>query len=183
MFEWDEAKRLTIIHERALISGMRRRSSTTARWFTLHHGAVTRTALFQPLKSTASCTPSYGCGGAEISGLSHSGERGMAKSGRITSYTAKELGEKRKCGETRSDWAKAAAMTSEEIEAQVAADQDETGMVVDWGRVTVELPRPKADLHMRVDREVLDYFRSQGKGYQTRINAVLRSYVERMRQA
>jgi len=47
--------------------------------------------------------------------------------------------------------------------------------------VTVELPRPKADLHMRVDRDVLDYFRSQGKGYQTRINAVLRSYVERMR--
>ena len=69
------------------------------------------------------------------------------------------------------------------LKAQIAADPDEAGMVVDWERVTVELPKPKADLHMRVDREVLDYFRSQGKGYQTRINAVLRSYVERMRQA
>jgi uncharacterized protein (DUF4415 family) len=54
-------------------------------------------------------------------------------------------------------------------------------MVVDWARVTVELPRPKTDLHMRIDRDVLDYFRSQGKGYQTRINAVPRSYVEQMR--
>jgi uncharacterized protein (DUF4415 family) len=34
---------------------------------------------------------------------------------------------------------------------------------------------------MRVDRDVLDYFRGMGKGYQTRINAVLRSYVERRR--
>jgi len=105
----------------------------------------------------------------------------MAKRGRIARYTAEDLVEKRRRGETRSDWARVAALTSEEIEAQVAADPDEAGMVVDWDRVTVELPKPKADLHMRVDRDVLDYFRSTGKGYQTRINAVLRSYVERMR--
>jgi len=34
---------------------------------------------------------------------------------------------------------------------------------------------------MRVDQDVLDFFRKTGKGYQTRINAVLRSYVTRMR--
>jgi uncharacterized protein (DUF4415 family) len=107
----------------------------------------------------------------------------MPKKGPIVRYRAEELAEQRKRGETRSDWAKAAAMTSEEIEAQIPADPDEAGMMVDWERVTVELPKPKADLHMRVDRDVLDYFRAQGKGYQTRINAVLRSYVERMRQA
>ena len=107
----------------------------------------------------------------------------MPKKGPIVRYTAEELAEKRRRGETRSDWAKAAAMTSEEIEAQIAADPDEAGMVVDWDHVAVELPKPKVELHMRVDQEVLDYFRSQGKGYQTRINAVLRSYVERMRQA
>src|SRR5262245_30801048 len=105
----------------------------------------------------------------------------MAKKGRIVKYTAEELAEQRRRGETRSDWARAAAMTSTEIEAQVAADPDEAGMVVDWDSVTVELPKPKADLHMRVDRDVLDYFRGMGKGYQTRINAVLRSYVDRMR--
>ena len=107
----------------------------------------------------------------------------MPKKGPIVRYTAEELAEQRRRGKTGSDWARAAAMTNEEIEAQVAGDPDEAGMVVDWERVTVGLPKPKADLHMRVDRDVLDYFRSQGKGYQTRINAVLRSYVEQIRQA
>jgi uncharacterized protein (DUF4415 family) len=36
----------------------------------------------------------------------------------------------------------------------------------------------KAQLTIRVDREVLDWFRSQGRGYQTRINALLRAYME-----
>jgi uncharacterized protein (DUF4415 family) len=106
----------------------------------------------------------------------------MLKKGRTVKYTAEELAEKRKTGETHSDWARAAAETREEIEAQVAADPDEAGMVVDWKSVAIELPKPKADLHMRLDRDVLDYFRSTGKGYQTRINAVLRSYVKRMRR-
>jgi len=86
-----------------------------------------------------------------------------------------------KRGETRSNWKKAAAMSDEQLEASIAADPDEAGMVMDWDSVTVELPKSKADLHMRVDRDVLDFFRKTGKGYQTRINAVLRSYVSRMR--
>jgi uncharacterized protein (DUF4415 family) len=36
----------------------------------------------------------------------------------------------------------------------------------------------KAQLTIRVDREVLEWFRSQGRGYQTRINALLRAYME-----
>ena len=46
----------------------------------------------------------------------------------------------------------------------------------------VKLPEAKADLHMRIDRDVLDFFRKTGRGYQTRINAVLRFYVERARR-
>ncbi len=53
-------------------------------------------------------------------------------------------------------------------------------MVIDWENASIELPRPKAILNMRVDHEVLDYFRKTGRGYQTRINAVLRSYVDQM---
>jgi uncharacterized protein (DUF4415 family) len=83
---------------------------------------------------------------------------------------------------SRTDWAKAAATTNAELEASIAADPDEAGMVMDWDSVTVELPKPKADLHMRIDRDVLDFFRKTGKGYQTLINAVLRSYVSRMRR-
>jgi len=80
------------------------------------------------------------------------------------------------------DWGKAADMTKAGIEARVASDTDEAGMVMDWANTTVELPQPKAVLNMRIDREVLDYFRRTGKGYQSRINAVLRSYVERREQ-
>jgi uncharacterized protein (DUF4415 family) len=105
----------------------------------------------------------------------------MRKKGDIVRYTAEQLAEMRRRGETHSNWAKAAALTNEEIEAQIAADPDEAGMEIDWDSATVELPKPKADLHMRIDRDVLDYFRKTGKGYQTRINAVLRSYVNRVR--
>ena len=55
-------------------------------------------------------------------------------------------------------------------------------MVVDWDTVSVKLPEAKADLHMCIDRDVLDFFRRTGRGYQTRINAVLRSYVEKARR-
>jgi uncharacterized protein (DUF4415 family) len=105
----------------------------------------------------------------------------MAKKEHIVRYTAEELAEMRKRGESRSDWAKAAAMTDEQIDASIAADPDEAGMVMDWDNATVEMPQPKVPLNMRVDRDVLEYFRKTGKGYQTRINAVLRSYVDRMR--
>jgi uncharacterized protein (DUF4415 family) len=106
----------------------------------------------------------------------------MPRKERIVTYSGKELAAKRRRGETRSDWARAAATTDQEIAADIAADPDEAGMVVDWDSVSVELPKRKADLHMRIDRDVLDFFRQAGRGYQSRINAVLRSYVERARQ-
>jgi uncharacterized protein (DUF4415 family) len=99
----------------------------------------------------------------------------------IVSHTNEEPGALRHRGESRSDWARAAAMTSDEIEASVASDPDEAGMVMDWDNASVEMPQAKAVLNMRVDQEVLDYFRKTGRGYQTRINAVLKSYVSRMR--
>lgn len=106
----------------------------------------------------------------------------MRKKEPIEKHTANELAAMRQRGESRSDWAKAAAMTSEEIEATVAADPDEADMIMDWENATIEMPQPKAVLNMRIDQEVLDYFRNTGKGYQSRINAVLKSYVSRMRQ-
>ncbi len=36
----------------------------------------------------------------------------------------------------------------------------------------------KDAVKLRLDKEILAFFRSQGKGYQTRMNAVLRAYVE-----
>jgi uncharacterized protein (DUF4415 family) len=36
----------------------------------------------------------------------------------------------------------------------------------------------KAQLTLRVDSDVLDWFRRQGQGYQTKINALLRAYMD-----
>jgi len=66
----------------------------------------------------------------------------MAKKEHIVRYTAEELRAKSERGETRSDWAKAAAMTDAEIEADIAADPDEAGMVIDWDSATIEMPKP-----------------------------------------
>jgi uncharacterized protein (DUF4415 family) len=40
------------------------------------------------------------------------------------------------------------------------------------------MPPGKKSVHLRVDADVLEWFRAQGKGYLTRMNAVLRSYME-----
>lgn len=48
----------------------------------------------------------------------------------------------------------------------------------DWTDAVVVRWPQKAALSIRLDADVLAFFRADGKGYQTRINAVLRSYVE-----
>ena len=47
-----------------------------------------------------------------------------------------------------------------------------------WKNAKVVMPETKTPVSLRVDREVLDWFKAQGPGYQTRMNAVLRSYME-----
>ncbi len=46
-----------------------------------------------------------------------------------------------------------------------------------WAKANVVMPKPKEQISIKVDREVLDYFRKDGPGYQTRMNAVLKSFV------
>ena len=43
------------------------------------------------------------------------------------------------------------------------------------------MPPSKRVISVRIDSDVLDFFKAQGRGYQTRINAVLRSYMEAKR--
>jgi uncharacterized protein (DUF4415 family) len=45
-------------------------------------------------------------------------------------------------------------------------------------KMVVRMPETKCALSIRLDPGVVAWFRKQGRGYQTRINAVLRSYVE-----
>ena len=47
-----------------------------------------------------------------------------------------------------------------------------------WANAKVVMPKKKEQISIKVDREVLEYFRKDGPGYQTRMNAVLKSFVE-----
>ena len=43
---------------------------------------------------------------------------------------------------------------------------------------TLDLPKRKDIVTLRIDHEVLEWFKKQGKGYQTKMNAVLKMYVK-----
>jgi uncharacterized protein (DUF4415 family) len=53
-----------------------------------------------------------------------------------------------------------------------------------WKNAALIMPgdRPKSSIHLRVDHDVLDWFKSKGKGHLTRMNAVLRAYYETNRK-
>lgn len=102
----------------------------------------------------------------------------MKREPHIVSYSFEELAAMRLRGEDLTDWDRVRAMTDEEVEAAIASDPDEAGMVVDWSRASVMMPTNKEAMTIRLDRDVLEFFRRTGRGYQTRINAVLRTYME-----
>ncbi len=99
----------------------------------------------------------------------------MEKDEHIVRYTAEEIDAMIERGEDQSDFERVASLTEEELEASI--DIEEEG-VPDWSTIYVGLPPTKHQVTLRLDPIVLDHFKAEGPGYQTRINAVLRSYVE-----
>ena len=99
----------------------------------------------------------------------------MPKQEHIVRYTAEELDEMLRRGESQTDWARVDAMTEEELEASI--DQAEEGEF-DWSTVQVGIPGPTQQLTVRLDRDAIEWFKAQGPGYQMRMNAVLRSVVD-----
>ncbi len=87
----------------------------------------------------------------------------------------------RKWGDRRkgkTDWARVDKLTDEDIAKAVANDPDAAPIDIDWSDAVLVIPARKKAISIRVDEDVLDYFKSQGEGYQRRINAVLRSYMQ-----
>jgi uncharacterized protein (DUF4415 family) len=79
----------------------------------------------------------------------------------------------------RTDWARVDALTDEEIGAAIKDDPDwQEFENLDWSEVVLVLPQKKKAISIRLDEDVLDFFKRDGEGYQRRINAVLRSYME-----
>lgn len=52
-----------------------------------------------------------------------------------------------------------------------------------WRNARVILPRGKTSVHLRLDSDIVEWFRADGKGHLTRMNAVLRAYVEAQKNA
>ena len=83
----------------------------------------------------------------------------------------------------RSDWRRIDAQTDDDIRRAIRTDPDAAPEVdAAWFKSAhVVMPEPKQAVSLRLDREVMEWFKKQGRGYQTRINAVLRAYVNSQR--
>ena len=103
----------------------------------------------------------------------------MGKNEKITRHTPESAAKE----PSRTDWERLKALSDAEITRAAQADPDARpvdGNFFDVARrVPIEdlLPKPKPQITLRLDEEVLTWFRKGGKGYQTRINAVLKAYV------
>ena len=83
----------------------------------------------------------------------------------------------------KTDWAKVAKLTDEEIEAAMAKDPAWADFKdVDWSEAVLVIPPKKKAISIRLDEDVLDFFKREGAGYQRRMNAVLRSYMQQRRK-
>jgi uncharacterized protein (DUF4415 family) len=125
-----------------------------------------------------SSLPLYGCGGTERFGLLQQGEPEMRKKSATVRYTAKQIKAKIARGEDKADWRKVNALTSKKLDASIRADADDIQEEPDWSRAVMGVPAPKDHINIRIDHDVLEWFRANGKGYQTLVNNVLRAFVQ-----
>ncbi|WFE74038.1 BrnA antitoxin family protein [Roseinatronobacter sp. S2] len=88
----------------------------------------------------------------------------------ITRISLKEA-RQRKGG---TDWERLRREDALGLEPETNDDEFE----LDWTRAELVTPEPKKMISLRVDPDVLDFFKSQGSGYQTRMNAVLRAWMD-----
>lgn len=92
-------------------------------------------------------------------------------SGRIVRRTIEEMRET--AGST--DWDRLRAEQQAGIEPEL--DEEEIGIEWDWENARLVRAPVKRAVAIRLDADVLDFFKAAGRGYQTRMNAVLRSYM------
>jgi uncharacterized protein (DUF4415 family) len=83
---------------------------------------------------------------------------------------------------SETDWVAVDALTDKQIEEAVRNDPDAAPLDVDWSKAVLVIPPKKHAISIRVDEDVLDYFKKQGSGYQRRMNAVLRTYMDHKRK-
>ena len=84
----------------------------------------------------------------------------------------------------KTDWARVDALTDDDIEADIKSDPDAAPILDgEWFlKAKLVMPETKVPISLRLDREVLNWFKARGARYQSRMNAVLKAYVEAQRK-
>ena len=80
--------------------------------------------------------------------------------------------------ESQTNWAKVDELSDSDIDTSDIPPLDADF----FKHAELRMPPKKKSVTVRLDADVLEWFRKQGKGYQTRINAVLRTYMEAHRK-
>ncbi len=76
--------------------------------------------------------------------------------------------------QSKTNWDKLTSMSDEEINTSDMPPVDENY----FQNAETRMPNNKSSISLRVDPDVLEWYKSQGPSYQTRMNAVLRLYME-----
>lgn len=93
--------------------------------------------------------------------------------------TSPDAPRKGRTSRDNTDWPRVHAQTDAAIAAAVADDPDTFIPDREWmDRAQVVMPEAKDMVTLRIDHDVLAWFKTKGRGYQTRINAVLRAFYE-----
>ncbi|HET6569058.1 MAG TPA: BrnA antitoxin family protein [Rhodothermales bacterium] len=96
----------------------------------------------------------------------------------IVRYTREQIAERIARGEDGTDWNRIENLTEEEIERRALEENSELGIPDDWYKNAVPISSVKDRISIRLDHDVLEWFRGHYDRYQTQINAVLRSYMD-----
>jgi uncharacterized protein (DUF4415 family) len=108
----------------------------------------------------------------------------MTKGKSISKFSAAELEKRRGRGESRTDLARVRVKTAKELDRDIASDPDFKDVPKDWYKnAEAVTSTPKKLLSLRLDSDVVDWFKQRGPGYQTRINAVLRTFMQQKKRA
>jgi uncharacterized protein (DUF4415 family) len=75
---------------------------------------------------------------------------------------------------SQTNWEKVDNLSNHEIDTSDIGPLDEKF----FKDTEISLRPPKKSLTLRLDADVLEWFRKKGEGYQTRINAILRTYMK-----
>ncbi|MFZ0770050.1 MAG: BrnA antitoxin family protein [Candidatus Sulfotelmatobacter sp.] len=106
----------------------------------------------------------------------------MRKRSGTVRYTAKQIKTKIARGEDRTNWTKVNATTGAKLEASIRADVDDVHGDPGWTWSVMGVPSPKDHINIRIDHDVLEWFKKNGRGYQTLMNNVLRAFVQTRQQ-